>query len=181
MFPRERSWMPAELTPVFAGLARQIGWWFEFHRVPLVFLVVLWYIGQRARRMDWMEAAGAGFCAGSVAGMIALVAKILFGRPRPVLHVEDGFRWFKFGSAMASFPSGHAAHCWGMAIGAAIVFPRLLPWGVLACLSVVWSRYATNSHYPSDLLVGSSLGIASGIVFGMAARTWLRAAPANHR
>lgn len=56
-----------------------------------------------------------------------------------------------------SFPSGHAATAWGLAIGLSLVFLR--GWwifGTLAVLACV-QRIESGAHYPSDVLAGMSI------------------------
>ena len=56
-----------------------------------------------------------------------------------------------------SFPSGHAATAWGLAIGLSFVFLR--GWwifGMLAVLACV-QRIESGAHYPSDVLAGMSI------------------------
>ncbi len=56
-----------------------------------------------------------------------------------------------------SFPSGHAATAWGLAIGLSFVFLR--GWwifGTLAVLACV-QRIESGAHYPSDVLAGMSI------------------------
>jgi membrane-associated phospholipid phosphatase len=51
------------------------------------------------------------------------------------------------------------------------------PLGLLATLYaflVVWSRMELNRHFPSDVLVGSIIGIYCGVLVGAAGRNILR-------
>ena len=64
-----------------------------------------------------------------------------------------------------SFPSGHAARAALIAILALLWCPLsigipLTLWAILVCLE----RIAMGVHYPSDVLAGALLGIASGVV-----------------
>jgi undecaprenyl-diphosphatase len=166
----EAGWVGSVVDPEWRKLAGDLSWWGEFHRLPLGFLAAIGLAGWSCRKSRWVAASLAGLQAGLVAGLIVMAAKIIFGRPRPAEHLEDGFYWFKLGSAWASFPSGHAAHCFAMAVGAAVVLPRLWPISLLGAGLVAWSRFALDRHYPSDLLAGAWLGITAGVLFGLAAR-----------
>jgi membrane-associated phospholipid phosphatase len=81
--------------------------------------------------------------------------KPLFGRlrPRQMLegHVDATSTFFQGGG---SFPSGHGAHAFALALPLALLFPRwrapLL--GMAAFVAV--ARVAVNDHYPSDVLAG---------------------------
>jgi len=56
-----------------------------------------------------------------------------------------------------SFPSGHAATAWGLAIGLTLVFGR--GWWIFGMLAVLASvqRIESEAHYPSDVLAGASI------------------------
>ena len=62
-----------------------------------------------------------------------------------------------------SFPSGHAATAWALAIGLGLVMPRgLAIFGILAVMASV-QRIVSGAHYASDVLAGMA------IAFGCAA------------
>ncbi len=56
-----------------------------------------------------------------------------------------------------SFPSGHAATAWGLAIGLSLVFWR--GWWIFGMLAVLASlqRIESGAHYPSDVLAGMAI------------------------
>jgi undecaprenyl-diphosphatase len=58
-----------------------------------------------------------------------------------------------------SFPSGHA-----MTLSAALVpltmqFPQTISLAFATCLLMAWARLASAHHYPSDVAVGTALGV----------------------
>lgn len=63
-------------------------------------------------------------------------------------------------SRQRSFPSGHAATAWGLALGLSFVFPR----GVLlfACFASLASlqRIISGAHFPTDVLAGAAIAFA---------------------
>ena len=65
-----------------------------------------------------------------------------------------------------SFPSGHSATAWGLAIGLSLVFRR--GWWIFGMLAVLASvqRIESGAHYPSDVLAGMAIAfiIAAGVV-----------------
>jgi len=68
-------------------------------------------------------------------------------------------------SRQRSFPSGHAATAWGLAIGLSCVFPRgsglFVVFASLASLQRVYS----GAHYPSDVYAGAAIAFAWGWLF----------------
>ncbi len=56
-----------------------------------------------------------------------------------------------------SFPSGHAATAWGLAIGLSLVFLR--GWWIFGTLAMLASvqRIESGAHYPSDVLAGMAI------------------------
>jgi membrane-associated phospholipid phosphatase len=60
-------------------------------------------------------------------------------------------------SRQRSFPSGHAATAWGLAIGLSLVFPKgiwlFACFASLACLQ----RVVSGAHFPSDVFAGSAI------------------------
>jgi len=84
-------------------------------------------------------------------------------RQRPCIHHQNIHQ----GTAMLdyySFPSGHTLHAFSFSLVAINAFPELaivlLPFTLLVALS----RVILGLHYPSDVLVGASLGsILAGI------------------
>jgi membrane-associated phospholipid phosphatase len=74
-------------------------------------------------------------------------------------------------SRFQSFPSGHAAAVFGTAIS--LLFTcRWLGWlATIYALSVVWARMELYRHYPSDVLVGTLIGIVCGYLIGRGATT----------
>ncbi len=60
-------------------------------------------------------------------------------------------------SRQRSFPSGHAATAWGLAIGLSLVFRRA--WWIFAVLATLASlqRLESGAHYLSDVLAGGAI------------------------
>jgi membrane-associated phospholipid phosphatase len=177
--PFDAGWMELSVIgehPELDSLARGLSRWGEFHLAPFIVFGALALVGWILKRRAMLYAVCASFLGGATAGIIVMVAKVVFGRPRPYVDAVDGFYWFKFGHDWASFPSGHSAHCFGMAVGLSIVLPWTWPFTLLAAAAVAWSRYQLDRHYPTDILMGLWVGVAAGLVFGLAARRCRRPA-----
>ena len=72
-----------------------------------------------------------------------------------------GWRPWNAHSATQSFPSGHSAAAFALAVTLAAFYPRLawLLWTLAACCAL--SRFLDAMHWPSDCWVGSLIGYAS--------------------
>ncbi|MBK8458221.1 MAG: phosphatase PAP2 family protein [Phyllobacteriaceae bacterium] len=101
------------------------------------------------------------FAAIAFSGLIVNALKIVFGRSRPRLFDQDGawhFEPFTFGSAHASFPSGHSTTMGAVAAVLFLWFPR---WRWLTGplgLFLAATRIPALAHYPSDVVAGFALG-----------------------
>jgi membrane-associated phospholipid phosphatase len=112
----------------------------------------------RPRRAALLGAASIGVASVSV----NVIAKMLLGRPRPdrstaAVPIARLVRM----PHSTSFPSGHSASAFAFASAVGTQLPRLaLPLQLLAA-AVAYSRVHTGVHYPSDTIVGASIGMAS--------------------
>lgn len=169
------DWLIADRDPGLIRLAKKLSNWGELHFLPFFLAALLWTAGRFSNRAAWRLAGAAGLLGACAAGLLGLVLKILFGRPRPHLGVADSLQGFSWHWDFQSFPSGHSSHCWGLVAGVALLAPRwALPYGLFAA-AVCWSRMYLNRHYPSDILGGLVCGVFVGLVFALAARRSLAA------
>lgn len=98
--------------------------------------------------------------AGAAAG-INEVFKIAANRQYPYA-AHSGSEFWEGGK---SFPSGHAAASWAFASALAHRYPqkRWVKWSAYAFATAVsLSRLPAKKHYPSDILVGSTIGYVTG-------------------
>jgi len=153
----------------------------------LVILATVWIVAVERRAAVWLA-----FCMTASSGLAANGLKSCFVRVRPhassSLMVIDHFNSSDEGSPSAdgkervtadfwdarqrSFPSGHAATAWGLAIGLSFIFPR--GWWLFAMLAVTASlqRLVSGAHYPSDVLAGAAIAfLSSSLTLGIA--TWV--------
>lgn len=98
--------------------------------------------------------------AGAAAG-INEIFKIAANRQYPYAVKSTGEFW----ENGKSFPSGHAAASWAFASVIAHRYPnkRWVKWSAYAFAAAVsLSRLPAKKHYPSDILVGSTIGFVTG-------------------
>jgi undecaprenyl-diphosphatase len=58
-----------------------------------------------------------------------------------------------------SFPSGHAMTLSAALVPLTIQFPQTIGLAFATCLLMAWARLASAHHYPSDVAVGTALGV----------------------
>jgi membrane-associated phospholipid phosphatase len=183
IFPHDRSLL--ETVHFWKGdrneVARQIAWylstWGDYptYNVPLA--LAIWLYGKGTKSSAWRRVAMICFLGATLAGLFDDCFRLTLGRARPDAHMPDHFYGVTraFSGGFQSFPSGHAAAVFGTA--AALIVTDL-PLGLLTtafALGVVWARMELNRHYPSDVVVGSIIGIYFGLLAGFGAK--LRRAP----
>lgn len=156
--------------------ARKISWylgtWGDYptYNVPLALL--LWFYGLWSKSRAWRRVAVIALLGATLAGLFDDCFRLTIGRPRPDAHVADGFYGitYAFQGKYQSFPSGHAAAVFGTA---AALLVTDLPLGLITtvfALAVVWARMELYRHYPSDVAVGSVIGIYFGLLVGFGAK-----------
>ena len=148
------------------------GTWGDYltYNVPLA--LALWLYGLVTKSSAWRRIAVICFLGGSLAGLFDDCFRLTLGRPRPDAHFPDGFYGVvaSMSGRFQSFPSGHAAAVFGAAT-ALLITQRA--WGLITlayAFLVVWARLELYRHYPSDIAVGSIIGICFGLLVGFGAK-----------
>lgn len=118
------------------------------------------------------RAAMSGLLALGVASATTnVVFKTLLPRRRPGAELLPVSRFVNPQPLSSSLPSGHSASAVAFATGVATTSPGMgLALAPLA-LAVAYSRIHTGAHWPSDVVLGSAIGVASGFLV----RTWFPA------
>lgn len=102
--------------------------------------------------------------------------KSVVHRPRPFQNQETQAWLRKIGQAHGpSFPSNHAANCFAGAFVLATYFRRRAFLIFTVATLVAVSRTMLGVHYPSDVLVGSALGLLIGwllMTYGFSRWQW---------
>jgi len=128
-------------------------------------LLAAFFVGRKKPQL----AAGVFFVAftSEIAGLAALILRLLFCRTRPTAPLPQGFYpWWHDSLRLighyqfSSFPSGHSATAVGL-VAAAWLVNRT--WGAVTlvyAVAVMWSRIALNCHHLSDVVASAVLSIA---------------------
>jgi undecaprenyl-diphosphatase len=109
------------------------------------------------------EAARIGLRLGAAAGLAALVAQLLkrlWKRARPSAGIA-GFTALVDNPDAFSFPSGHSAAAFAVALALAGAVPGG-PAFVLLAFAIALSRIYLGAHYPLDVAAGACIGLVCG-------------------
>lgn len=147
-------------------LARNLGKWGDFAQFNLLISIGLWLTGYVGRSRWLQRLAFATLFAAILAGLTCNIFRATLARPRPSTNVADGLYGFQGtfkGHKYHGFPSGHTSTACGS--GVPIVTAGGI-WGIPVAAfstSVGWARMYQNKHYPTDVLIGATLGGIFGI------------------
>lgn len=156
-------------------------WWLG----PLALLMfpaflLRWRAAEAARRMHgWLAGAFAFvFAAIAVPGLVNNLLKILIGRARPSVLVEQGiygFDPFNMYARFHSFPSGHSVTMGALAVALAILMPAYRWWFLAAGVLLASTRMIVNAHFASDVAAGLLVGSIGALLVArlFAARGWV--------
>lgn len=88
------------------------------------------------------------------------IIRFFYARPRPFM-VLDGVRQLIFHESSRSFPSGHAAFSFAVAMAVYYYYPKTSILFFLAAFAMGAGRVSAGVHWPSDILAGAVVGIFS--------------------
>jgi membrane-associated phospholipid phosphatase len=158
------------------ALAREVAWYlgtlgdYPTYNVPLA--LAIWLYGVASKSVAWRRVAVICFLGATLAGLFDDCFRLTLGRPRPDAHMPDGLYGitYAFSGGFQSFPSGHAAAVFGAASALIVTEIRLGLLTTAFAVAVVWARMELDRHYPSDVAVGSIIGIYFGLLVGLGAK-----------
>ena len=150
---------------------------FEYSTLGLALVGLLAHGIRRERNLK--TAATAALLAGLLGGLGVDVLRPTLGRARPSAQAANGLYFLSLDHQFQSLPSGHATSVAATLTAMAVVLPAATLPAALAIAVVGWSRLQVGRHYPSDVLSGTLLGIAIGLVVGKAIER-MRAAQREH-
>jgi len=163
-----QSWFVGPLGWVFVVLLSR---WMIFAFIPLTLAIPGMMAFERRFQRGLSEVAWSLFASLS----LSLVIGRLIGRTRP-FHAWTSIALFiPPPSAAGSFPSSHAATAFAMATALAFADKRLAIIGFIVAVLVAFGRIAAGVHYPSDVIAGAALGIASAFIVRWLHVLWRRA------
>ncbi len=97
-----------------------------------------------------------------IPNLICLILKVLLGRARPELFLQEGlygFFGFHSQSMYWSLPSGHTTTVMGLAFGLSILFPKRVFTFIMLALCIVATRILLLKHFMSDVMTASFLAL----------------------
>ena len=183
IWPRDRALLDAlhQWNAYNHAAAHNLAWYlgtlgdYPTYNLPFALLLGLYGIATKNRTVRRL--AVIAFLGATLAGLFDDCFRLTLGRPRPdMLALHPGLADRLYGPITAmsggyqSFPSGHAASTFGMGIALLMSEWRLGARTTLIAASVVWARLELGRHYPSDVLVGSIIGIYFGLLVGYGAK-----------
>lgn len=153
------------LTPVMKFFTYLGNWGL----LPIVVCILL-LLFQRTRRQG-------ALCAAALAGnalLVNVLLKNIIDRVRPYEKIKE-LELLISPQSDGSFPSGHAAACFSVAV-------VLLIWGdkklsvpaTAVAIIIAFSRIYVGVHYPSDVIAGIGAGIFAACVVSLTVMCYLK-------
>ena len=146
-------------------------------------LLSIFVIAQQRRRAVWIViliTALSGLTANALKATVVRVRPHadglqVIGHGEVTVDAADAVERSFWDARQRSFPSGHSATAWGLAIGLSLLFRR--GWWIFALLATFAciQRLESGAHYPSDVLAGMAIAflIAACVTASPAVRSQL--------
>jgi undecaprenyl-diphosphatase len=103
------------------------------------------------------------FVAQGINGVVVQILKDVIARPRPFV-VDPSITPLVAESPTSSMPSGHASSAFAFAIVIAYYFPKSKPYMITFAIIMSVSRLYAFVHFPTDVILGSIIGILSAYI-----------------
>ncbi|MEO5357285.1 MAG: phosphatase PAP2 family protein [Nitrospirae bacterium YQR-1] len=147
---KEISFFYDKITPVLN---------FIFHGTPQFTLAILILIIGRYRYPDYYIAGKTALLSLTFSGLAVQAVKHITGRARP--RVTDVFIAIgpTFRAGYDSFPSGHTALAFSIAVLVTRYFPGFRAPAYFFAVLCAFHRVKTGSHFPSDVVAGAFAGV----------------------
>jgi undecaprenyl-diphosphatase len=142
--------------------------------VPLYALatVGLWFAARPYGNVRWKLASVSALLSAGIALLANQAISHLWDRPRPFVDHPTLTHVLAARTTDPSFPSDHAAAAFAIAF-AVLAFSRRAGAAFLAAATLIGlSRIALGLHYPSDVLAGALVGLASAALVTTLGRPW---------
>jgi undecaprenyl-diphosphatase len=94
-----------------------------------------------------------------ITSLLVVVIKRLVRRARPALDIQASIPPDKF-----SFPSGHTAAAFAVAVAMSGTMPILVPPLFVVAFVVAYGRMYLGVHYPLDVGCGAAIGLVTGSI-----------------
>lgn len=118
-------------------------------------LIILWVIDGRIKKEQVLHA----LLAALLAWVTATMLKSLVPQSRPFSLNELPPLTFITPSANSSFPSGHTAVAFGVAISVWLHSRKIGIWFIVAATFVGLGRIVSNVHFYADIVGGAMIGV----------------------
>jgi undecaprenyl-diphosphatase len=153
------EWVARRHSPPLDAVLPLLGNSANFSRIWIVLGIAVAMLGGRRGS----HAAKRGFIALGIASAIVNgPLKWWTRRVRPDAEIIPMSRRIRT-PRTTSFPSGHSATAAAFATAICLEYPKMLPIVAPLAAGVAVSRVYTGVHYPTDVLVGSALGVAAAL------------------
>lgn len=107
--------------------------------------------------------------------VITEAIRYFYYHPRPFVDNAGAVRQLIFHETSGSFPSGHAAFFFALAMAIYLFFNKKWGWLFFAGATLISiSRVITGVHWPLDILGGAIIGILSTIAVYYFSKAWLQ-------
>jgi undecaprenyl-diphosphatase len=165
------------LDPVMYYTSQTLFW------LPL-YVLLIWLMAKDFKKEWWIPFIGIGITILLADQITASLMKPFFARLRPsqepslagIVHLVRDYNGEIYTGGLYGFASSHAANTFATATYFTLLFRskhRRITWLFLWAAAMTYTRIYLGAHYPGDIIVGSLVGVASGMT-GFKVYQWIR-------